>query len=54
MTLFRSAFPYLASIIIRILLVELIVISDYKHLSTYKLINNSTGLTILYVTYLNS
>ena len=49
MTVFRSDFSYLASIILHILIVELIALSDLRHLSTYELIKDSSGLTVLYV-----
>ena len=48
-TLFRSAFSYLASIILHILRVDIIVPSDYRHLSTYELIKEYSGLTVLSV-----
>ena len=40
---------YLASRILRILRVEIIALLDSGHLSTYKLIKDSSGLTVLYV-----
>ena len=54
MTLFRSDFSYFASKIILIIRVELIVPSDSKHLSTYTLIKDSSGLTLLSVNGINS
>ena len=54
MTLFRSAFLYLASKILRILHVELIVLSYLRHFLTYELIKESSHLTIFYVKDLNS
>ena len=54
MTIFRSAFLYFASQIIRILRVELIVQSDTRYLSTYVLIKGSSGLTLLSVKVLKS
>ena len=51
---FRSAFSYLTSKILHILHVELIELSDSRHLSTYKLIMDSSGLTILSVKDLKS
>ena len=53
-TLFRSAFLYLSSKIIRILHVALISLSDSKHPSKYKLIKNSSGLTVLVVIIIKS
>ena len=46
MTLFISEFSCLASKILRIIHIELVGISYLRHLSTYKLINSSSGLTI--------
>ena len=37
---------YFASKILQIICVELIVLSDLKHLSTYELIKDYSGLTI--------
>ena len=53
-TLFRSAFLYFASNIICILGVELTMLSDLKHSSTYKFIKYSSCLIISYVRGLKS
>ena len=54
MTLFRLASPYLASKTLRILRVELIVPSELRHSSTYALIKDYYGLTLLSVKGLKS
>ena len=53
-TLFRSAFSYLESKILRILCVALIALSDSIHSSMYKLIKYYSGLTVLAVILLKS
>ena len=54
MTLFRSAFLYFASKILRILHVKFIVPSDSMHLLTYTLINGYSGLNLFSVKGLKS
>ena len=54
MTVLRSESSYLASGILCILRIELIKLSDSRHLSTYELINNSYCLTVLSVIYVKS
>ena len=54
MTLFRSAFLYFTSKILRIVRVGLIVPSYLRHSLTYALINDYSGLTLLSVKDLKS
>ena len=54
MNLFMSNFSYFVSKIIRILRAQIIVPLDSRHLSTYLLIHDSSGLTLLSVKVLKS
>ena len=54
MTMFRSAFSYLDSIILRILQVEFIALSDLRHSLTYDLINDFSSSFFLSVVYVKS